>query len=103
MIHRHISMAIFMILTLPALSVAEGFNEKVRQCSKLLPKGKKYELVVQFDLDRTTDQTEMKGNFSINWHPAYMPSSKEQKVAFKALTPFIDCVGPELMGNSAKK
>ena len=86
-----------------AAQASEGLNNQIKNCASLLPKGKKYQVSIVYDIDTTGKKTSVAGNLSVNWSPGYLPSKEEEEKAFKELEPFMNCVGPYIAGESQKQ
>jgi len=53
---------------------------------------------IRYHIDTTQAEASVNANFGINWSPEYYPSDAEQAAAFKALEPFVLCMGEVLTG-----
>lgn len=81
-----------------SIAANTGFNDDVAQCASLLPKAKVYNVSLEYNIDTTQEEVSVDTVFGIQWSPEYEPSAAEQEVAFKALEPFVLCMGKELKG-----
>lgn len=83
-----------------SIAANTGFNDDVAQCASLLPKAKVYNVSVEYNIDTTQAEPIVNASFGIDWSPEYFPSDAEQEAAFKALEPFVLCMGKELTGRA---
>jgi len=81
-----------------SVAASTGFNDEIAQCAGLLPKAKMYNISMEYNIDTTQAEANVDASFGIDWSPEYYPSDAEQEAAFKALEPFVLCMGEALTG-----
>lgn len=81
-----------------SMAASSGLNYDVEQCAALLPEAKVYKVSLEYNIDTTQVKPVIDASFGVEWSPEYEPSDAEQEAAFKALEPFILCMGKSLTG-----